>query len=338
MPSDPRVTRALDLFAAPIEHYRSAVAATLEEIRGQLESGRSDEDGRARRLQQQFGQFGGGRIDAGRLSLVLGDRQVLDAAALRRLERASDTLRNLLSRGESLFHVEVAAGMDAAACLRRHLGQVGRAFAAARIARSAHTGAPSGLDELKALDSFGFSEWSSAERLLAPPVVVSLAGADLVAGALAPFVDGHQKILLVVDGFCTPAPLVRLVTPGVLVVQGHELPELQALATWAGAGVGALVPIWSARFAHDPAAGPESWQRMSVHLSRDWRIKRIGGFSADQQREELRQLELLATPPPVATRTPATAAPPASTDVDRADRLAAWLLQHADLAGVSVTD
>jgi hypothetical protein len=339
MPSDPRVTRALALFTAAVEQYRSALATTLEEIRGQLEAGRSDEDGRARRLQAQFGTFGGGRIDAARLSLVLGDRQVLEAAALRRLERASDVLRNLLSRGDGLFHVEVGPGGDLAACVRRHLGQVGRAFAAARIARSAQAGAPSGLDEVKAVESFPFSEWSGAERKLAPPLIVSLAGTDLVAGALAPFLDGAQKILLLVDGFCAPAPLVRLVTPGVMVVQGHELTDLTGLVPWAGTGVGALVPIWAARFAHDPSAGRQPWQRLSVQVSREWRIKRIGGFSPEQQLDELQQLELLAAAPAAAAAMPAAAAAPASVAaVDPAERLATWLLQHANLAGVAATD
>jgi hypothetical protein len=338
MPSDPRVARALDLFAAAVEQFRSALASTLEEIRGRLEAGRSDEDGRARRLQAQFGPFGGARIDAGRLSLVLGDRQVLDAAALRRLERASDVLRNLLSRGDGLFHVEVGTGVDLSVCVRRHLGQVGRAFAAARIARAAQTGSPSGLDEVKALETFPFSEWSSAERKLAPPLVVSLAGTDLVAAALAPFVDGGQKILLLVDGFCAPAPLVRLVTPGVMVVQAHELSELERLASWPGAGVGALVPIWAARFAHDPSAGPQPWQRLSVQVSRDWRIKRIGGFSPEQQIEELTQLELLATPPAAVITPAAAVAPAAALAVDPAERLATWLLQHANLAGAAATD
>ena len=36
MPSDPRVPGALRKLAGPIERYRSAVAAALEEVRGNL--------------------------------------------------------------------------------------------------------------------------------------------------------------------------------------------------------------------------------------------------------------------------------------------------------------
>lgn len=335
MPSDRRVSRVLELLAPGHEQYRSALAAALEEIRGQLEAGRSDELGRAHRLREQFGQFAGGRIDAGRLSQMLGDNSSLDVSALRRLERASDVLRNLLSRGGSLFHVAAAESTDPAQALGQQLATIGRAFAAARIARAAQAGAPSGLDEDRALESFPFGEWTSAERRLAPAVVVSTAGVDLVAGAFAPFLDGSAKIVLIVDGLCPPAPLVRLITPATFVMQAHEIAELEALASAPGPGIGALMPIWAVRFAHDPAAGPESWQRTSVHVTRTWRIKRVGPFTPDQQEEELRQLQVLAAPPAPALDAPR---PVETTTEDRAGRLAAWLLTQAQLTGAAAAE
>ena len=218
------------------------------------------------------------------------------------------------------------------------------------------TGGGSGLDERRALDAFPFAEWTSAERALAPPLVVRVNGVDLVAGALAPLLDGAVTLLLIVEGFCPPAPLVRLVTPGVLVLQAHDLSELQRLAGASCPAVGALVPLWAVRFVHDPAAGPECWQRMSVHHARDWRIKRVGPFGPEQQQEELAQLEALARVPrivppalagaafPGGDATGASATPDepggrtgaSSTDSRAPDieRLAAWLLQQANLSAV----
>jgi hypothetical protein len=303
MPSDRRVSRVFELLASGHGQYRNVLATTLEEIRGQLEAGRSDELGRAHRLQEQFGQFAGGRIDAGRLSQMLGNRSSLDVSALRRLERASDVLRNLLSRGDGLFHVATAENTDPAQALGQQLGVIGRGFAAARIARAAQAGASSGLDEDRALESFPFGDWNSAERI--------------------------------VDGLCPPAPLVRLITPATFVMQAHEIPELEALVSSPGVGIGALMPIWAVRFAHDPAGGPESWQRTSVHITRTWRIKRVGPFTPDQQEEELRQLQVLAAAP-----APVADAPRSSetSPVDPAERLATWLLNQAQLTGAATAE
>jgi hypothetical protein len=332
MPSDPRIARALDLLERPIEQYRSAVASTLEEVRGHMIAGRADVQARAGRLQEQLGPFAGGRIDAGRLAVLLGSRDSLDAAALQRLERAADTLRDLVSRGKALFQVAVGPGGDLYAAVSSQLATMGRAFSAARIAAAARAGgAAPGLDEEAALGGFPFSEWNAAERALAPPLVVATNGADLVSGALAPFLDGGQKILLIVDGPCAPAPLVRLITPAVLVIQAHEFVELERIAGSPGPAVGALLPASAVRFVHDPALGPSAWQRLSVQMPADSRTARIGGITAAQQLDELRQLELLATHPPAPPL--ATATPPTATPADPVDRLAAWLLQQSNMAG-----
>jgi hypothetical protein len=328
MPSDPRVTRAFALLATPIEQYRAAVATTLEEVRGHLAAGRSDRQAHAQRLQSQLGAFGAGRIDTTRLSTLLGNREALDVPSLQRLERASDTLRNIVSRGSELLHLTILRGDDMALCVSARLALIGRAFAAARIAAAAHNRAASGLDETVALSTFPFGEWSASERKLAPPLVISVEGADLVAGTLAPFLDGMQKFLLIVDGPCAPAPLVRLITPGVLVIQGYDFPDFEVMTAWPATAVAALVPETAVRFTHDPAAGARSSQRLSVQMPPEARIARIGGLTAPQQSDELRQLEELAAPPPA----PAVAAHvvEAST-ADPVDRLAAWLLQQAQV-------
>lgn len=325
MPSDPRVSRALASLAGPIGQYRTAVATTLEEIRGYLAAGRSDADARADRLQAQLGPFAGGRIDASRLASILGEGPPLDDAALGRLERAAGALRMLVTAGDGLFHLDVPAGTSLAAGVPAHLATVGRAFAAARIAAAARRGAASGLDEDAALRAFPFAAWSTAERRIAPPLVITVDGADLAAGALAPFLDGVLKILLIVDGDCAPAPLVRLITPSVFVMQACDAGALDVLGDWPGTAVGALVPEGAARFVHDPSAGAESWQRLTVQVAADARVGRVGGLSAAQQQDELRQLQALAAAPSA----PKPADP--GTTVEPADRLAAWLLQQAGL-------
>ena len=72
MPSDARREAALRTLAAPIEHFRSAVARTLEEVRGDLAAHRSGTAGRAAQLATELGRFAEGRIDVGRLAAVLG--------------------------------------------------------------------------------------------------------------------------------------------------------------------------------------------------------------------------------------------------------------------------
>jgi hypothetical protein len=333
MPSDPRAARVLEMLADATAQYRSALALTLEEMRGYVEAGRSDADARSKRLEAQLGAFGAERLDAARLAALVGDRQSLDASALQRVERASSVVRALLDAGDGLFQVVVPQGGNPFTTVSAQLAAIGRAFAAARVASAAcNRGAASGLDEAVALDRFPFGEWSPAERMVAPPLLVTVNGADLVAGALAPFVDGRQKILLIVEGACAPAPLVRLITPGVLVIQAHDPKELEPVARWAGAAVAALVPSSAVRFVHDPAAGREIWQRITMPSAPEARLSRIGGLTIAQQASELRQLELLAAPPAANIAAEPIAAPAATADAaDSADRLAAWLLQQAAL-------
>jgi hypothetical protein len=336
MPSDPRVAAVVASLAQPFEQYRTALAATLEEVRGHVAAGRTDAEARAGRLQGQLGAFAAGRIDVTRLAAVLTERRALDAPARQRLERVSSTLAHLLHEGDALFVLTVPPGHDLAASVAARLATIGRAFAAARVAAAAHRdGADSGLDEDAALEAFPFAEWNAAERTLSPPLVIDVEGRDLLAGGLAPFLDGSQKLLLVARGECPPAPLVRLLTPGVLVVQAHDEAELDVLSRWRGPAVAAIVSGSAARFVHHPEAGPEPWQRLTILSGADERRTRLGGLTAAQQNEELRQLQALAAGPAIAAAanpTPVAAGPSADdSTMVAADRLAAWLLQHAAL-------
>ena len=161
--------------------------------------------------------------------------------------------------------------------------------------------------------------------------MASVGGGDLRVGGLADFLDGGQKIVLVVDGECAPAPLARLITPNTLVIQTDNAEGLARLASWPGPAVAALVPASSARFVHDPAGGSETWHRLTLqHLPEAPRTA-VGGLSPAQQAEDLRQLAALSTAPKASppAEMPAGAAPPTA---DPVDHLAAWLLQQANLS------
>jgi len=145
--------------------------------------------------------------------------------------------------------------------------------------------------------------------------------------------DGGVKIALIVTGPCSPAPLVRLISPGTFVAQVGQIEAFANLATYDGPGVAALVPDSSAWFIHDPRAGRSVGERLSIQSTPDLtRRKSVGGLSAAQQREELELLESMAA---TLASTGAAVAPDTSDSEppDPADKLAAWLLTQADLTG-----
>ena len=329
MRSDLRVSRSLAALSGPIASYRTAVATTMEELRGLLAARSIDANARAERLKHQLGPFGGARVRADRLAAILGDGPLLDPAALHRMERALETLQSIARDGDALFTADVPPGSSTGAIAAAQLGRAGRAFAAARIAATAQRGAASGLDEDAALDLFPFGEWNAAQRSLAPPLVITVAGADLNAGALASFLDGAQKIVLIATGDCAPAPLVRLITPSVFVAQVYEPEDLDRFAAWPGPAVAALVPRTCARIVHDPSRGNAFWQRLAIEVPPERRVSRLGGLTAGQQNEELHHLIALASgPEAMAQAREDTSVPRAA---EPADRLAAWLLQQAGL-------
>jgi hypothetical protein len=129
---------------------------------------------------------------------------------------------------------------------------------------------------------------------------------------------------------------VRLITPGVFVMQTTDPADFERFAAFAGPGVAALVPEAAARFIHDPDA-PEP---LHVLARPEPPAHKVGTFSVFQQEQELLQLEALAralappaadraTPPPAAGEAAVAAA---DTHAEPADQLASWLLVQAGLA------
>ena len=332
MPSDPRVRDALALLTQPIGRFRSAVAATLEEVRAQLCASQAGAAERTEYLKSQFGRFADGRLDLSRLAPVLTGGRRSDPLERARLEAAFNTLQEIAAHDDEAFCLHVPSGTAVDVAVAARLAAIGRAFGAARVAASAcGLGTVLGMTDEQAMSSFPFAEWTAAERRLAPPLVVSISGQDLNVAALARFLDGGLKILLLVDGPCAPASLVRLITPNVFVAQVHEVRAAEAIGDWPGAGIAAVVPPASAVFVHDPAAGAGMRPRLTVTKSHDGQRTRIGELSTAQQNEEILQLELLASTPALAV-SPASSPAPAGAPASDVDRLAAWLLRQADLS------
>jgi hypothetical protein len=334
--SDPRVEEALRALSGPIETYRSAVITTVEEVRGYLTAHKAkDEDGLGG-VAAGLGVFAAGRIDFERFSELTtrgaGDD---DPEAIRKVEKALDILRAIAAGGNDAFHVKVKAGTRLRDAIAARLADIGRGFAAARLAAMATAGSLNSKDENKLLAPLGFERWNQAERRLAPPLVVELEGDDLHAGELAEFLDGNVKIVLVVTGEAAPAPLVRLITPSTFVLQTVAGAGLARFAESEGPAVAALMPKSTAQFVHDPAAGSNPAARIElVSLPEGNPKTAVGGLSVRQQTDELEQLKTLAGRPSADGEAGEAAAPTAGPVATKVDKLAAWLLSQADLSDV----
>lgn len=332
MPSDPRTTAALAALAAPRETFRSAVAATLEEVRVYLDTHRAVSEDRLAVLAAELGPVGVQHIDVDRLASLLTPEPAAPPAAYATMERALAVLKDVASRGDDGYVLDLPPGESLYGRTGDLLAELGRAMGAARTADAARHGRYEPSDHDRWLAGFPFASWSQAERAVAPPVVIEVDGADLRPAGLAEFLDGVARVVLVVRGTTSPAPLVRLVTPRTFVAQTADEAVVARLAAWNGPGIVGLMPEGTARFVHDPSAGTTLAARLVVSdtPTLDHR-KRTGPFTAAQQTDELEQLRALQA---AATSTPAVPAAAPAEAADPVDKLAAWLLQQTDLSGV----
>jgi hypothetical protein len=335
MPSDSRIEIALRAVASAIERYRSAVITTAEEVRGYLSNHRPKSEVGTTAVAAGLGQFVAGRIDVERFSALLQDSSVEDTVARQKVEKAYDALRVISAGEDDLFCVKVKPGHRLRDTVAGRLAEIGRAFAAARIAGRARAGRLDNGQEGGVVEPMPFDRWNEAERGCAPPLVVELEGSDLHAADLAEFLDGSIKFVLVVRGESPPAPLVRLITPSTFVLQTCDETGLDRFVEAGGPAVAALVPESAARFLHDPRGGPEPRDRIEVfHIPQQPPKRRLGGMSVRQQADELEQLRTLAACASVtsaAGEAAGTAAGP-TAPADPVDKLAAWLLSQADLS------
>jgi hypothetical protein len=349
MPSDTRTLQALDALAEHRARYRSAVAAAHDQMAGYLAAHRSRTHGRAQTAAKELGRFAAGRIDAERFGALFTESHALTADTTERVERLVGVLAELLAEGDALFTCEVASGGDMREAVDRAIAQAGRVFGVVLAFQALKTGTYRPERHDAGVLAFPFAQWNRSERLLSLPLVVEIDGADLRADAFTDYLDGRVTIVVVVRGACAPAPLVRLVTPGVFVMQAADVAELRAPAAHDGPSITALVPPQAARFVHDPLAARTLHSRLRLAFVPTEPPKHaLGARSAWQQREELAQLRSLAELreiQPVAVTTSAAAAvvataasgpglvPASDGDVDR---LTSWLLTEAGL-GTPVT-
>ena len=336
MPSDERVQGAHAALRAKGGAFRAAVETAAAQVRAYLAAHGSRSEERARETALELGQFAGGRIDVGRLAAVLGTTRVLDQQEEAAVRRCADVMDEVLARGDGQFLWHVPPNGDLRATVEDALATLGRAFGAVLVFQAVKAGTYRADVHEAALRSFPFRRWNRQERLLAPPLVVSVDGSALNAPALAEYLDGGQKIALVIEGASAPAPLARLITPHLFVMQCESPADLARLAAVDGPAIAALVPPTAARFVHDPATA-----RLEVtHLRAESPRSSVGGWSAWQQGEDLALLRALAAAETLAARAQAQASGDDATS--RAlvgdtpvgvEELSAWMLAQAGFAG-----
>jgi len=327
MPSDERTRDALAAVTAARDDYRSALVGTADQLRGLLLAQGGGPDAGLDRAAAELGNFATGHIDVERFASLIASDEVLDEASRGHLARAVETLESLTAAGDDVFVAQVPAGGDLSETVARALGEAGRAYGAARTAELARTGRFKAAEHGRWIDHFPPAQWSRNEREIAPPLVVSLRGEDFRAGGLADFLDGTQKIVLIVEGKSPPAALVRCLTPGVHVLQTDDPATLARIGDTEGPAIAALVPSDAARFEHRPGSDGSPRLRLTVeNVPGDDPKRSLGRISAFQQAEELRLLRVLTG----ATRSVGAAGDGAAgadaAPATDADVLAAWIL------------
>jgi hypothetical protein len=242
-------------------------------------------------------------------------------------------LSALLALGDDAHHLQVDPGVDLRTAVSEALAVLGRVFAAAHLIAAVRDGRSPDEDGDTLLAPRAPERWTRAERTLAPPLVIEVDGGDLLVGGFEEFLQGAQKIVLLVSGPAPPAPLVRLVSPGRLVMQTPDANELAVLEGFAGPAIAAVLPDGAARFLWRPAADGRSQLSVQSIPATDacTRVGRISGF---QQTEDLLWLQRIARDFARAPDHAPTPTETASVTALPAEQLAAWLLREGNLSEV----
>lgn len=303
--------------------FHAALVSASEQLRSLLESEVDQE--------KVSGKFSNGCVDASSFGALFRPPGQ-DTAEQLRIRAARNVLVELLELGDDLYRVQVSPGASVHSAVRHAFGRIGRAFSAAHSASVARAGAPTPPGDADRLARNDFRNWSPAERALCPGLLIEVQGEDLLVDGLSEFLDGNCCLGFQVSGACSPVPLIGLVRPGVFVAQSRTTDPFGIPDR--GPAIVAVLPEAeaAATFTHRPAGLGESgvgiWSRLVVEsLPEKAPAASIGGKSANQQRDELRQLASLSIGP-VETNlgydaTTSTVAPTASGEP--VDSLAAWL-------------
>lgn len=325
MQSDQRATAALNALRPQMAQYRHAVSVALDRARKILAS----ESGTGT-AGSSLGEFASGRVDPQRFALISAVAVPLDVVSHAVLDRAIDALDGLLSGGDELFIVNVPAGASVAAMVGERLAKFGSAFGIAGLINLVRRRVYDPLAHGLPFEEHPFEKWTSGERRIAPPIIILTPGENIDPFELARYVDGSIRIVVIADGPCAPAPLARLISPGVIVAQcdGATIPS--NIEGFSGPAVIGMLDEHSALFVHDPRLGASAWKRLSVsRLPAAKARKSIGRRSVAQQREDLALLESIAEQPlfPANSTDALVAAISAgSHTADPIDRLADWVL------------
>jgi hypothetical protein len=320
MPSEDRIAVALEAIRPQIARFHSAVATTMEQVRGLLAgTGESPED-----QSVALGNFAAGHVDVSRFSAFTRQASKVDATAESPIRAAQRALDDLLHMGDNLFVLKLEAGANLGSQVAERLATIGNAFSAAHVVDLAKRGQFREKEHAHLLDGLEYASWSRAERSLAPGLVIELGGADFTPVQIAPYLDAGMKMVFVVEGEAPAAALARLVTPGLFVEQAADDAGLEAFTSWEDTAVAALLPKAELTFVHNPEAGQTTFERFTtLELPKEIRRRAIGGISAVQQAEDLALLEALAVVP----------TPTGEAASDPAGKLSAWLLSQTSLAG-----
>lgn len=323
MQSDDRSARALAALTLPRETFLSALMDAMAEVRTLLTAQRAPAAERVTHETLRLGEFAAGRVDAARFSALAMAPDIIEPARLAGLEQALAELTVLAAQRDRLFQVQVDEGSDLRDTVRDALAARGRVFGVAhQIEELRNSSAPpaggSGM--------VPFRRWSRLERTLAPPLLVEVSGADLFVTGLAEYLDGAQKIVLIVSGAAAPAPLVRLITPGTFVMQTTEPAAVERLAAFDGPGIAAVLPDGAATFVHDPSRGASLARRLEIGTLPVTPQRAAAAGTRRQQADELAWLAELAALAAAAADARTVTADHDGAEVAPADQLAGWLL------------
>ena len=316
MPSEDRLTTALSFVAAERDAFRSALAATLEQVRGIVTTNRD--------VSAELGAFANDRIQFDRFEEIVEKDAKPKKAVLNSIRHAQQLLTATLSVGDQLHIAEVPENGDLFAVTQDALATAARAFAAAYMIELMRSGRADDNNEEVLLAALSPDRWTRAERDIAPPIVVRVNGNDMRVAGFEDLLQGNQKIVLLVDGFAPPAPLVRLISPNVFVMQCRTLDELKRMSAVKGPGIAAVFAEEAATFVYDGTLAIGS-------IPQDFPKRPTRTQTVFRQKEDLELLKRMSSAQRPAD--PASQAEPRE-EVKAGDKLAAWLLKQVELPTV----